>query len=278
MPHVSRLLLLLATVVSALGMPAPGPLAQGAPSANTAPADPVREAEEALLASVDRAESGGDDAMLANAVRNLAMLYQTLARYSEARPLQERALALRESALGRDHADVLQSLADLALIDIAEGKVATAEQRYERILATQRRLYGRAAPQTAITVNSLARLHASRGDLRRAVGLYRDELAILETVNGTDSIRLVSTLTTLADLERRREHVPAAEKHYVRAMQIAEADGAPASQRRLAEILEAYAALLSPLPGRATESVRLAQQAADLRALNPGVDRRAGSD
>jgi tetratricopeptide (TPR) repeat protein len=139
MPRASHRLPLLASLIGALGVLAGGAVAQQAPFANPPPEDPAREAEEALLASVQRTEGSQDAVATANALRNLASFYHTQARYAEARTLHERALALRETTLGRDHADVLQSLTDLALLDIAEGNAATATERYERVLRAQRK-------------------------------------------------------------------------------------------------------------------------------------------
>lgn len=259
--------------------PAPAP-AQDQPSALTSHGtDPAQEAEDALLGAVERSEAAGSDpTILAANLRNLALFYYTRQRFAEARPLHERALAVREQALGATHADVIQSLDDLALLDVAEGRLESAATRYREALRIQRRLFGRRAPQTAITINNTARLEALLGNHKRAAQLYGDELAILERAHGSGSIRLVSTLSTLAELDVVLGRTAAAEAAYRRGLAIAEADGSSAAQRRLAEILEGYAALLAQLPGRAAEGATLATRAATLREGNLGVDRRAGAD
>jgi tetratricopeptide (TPR) repeat protein len=259
--------------------PAPAP-AQDQPSAvDSHGADPVQEAEDALLGAVERSETAGTaPTLLAANLRNLALFYYTRQRYAEARPLHERALAVRERALGATHPDVVQSLDDLALLDVAEGKLESAATRYREALRIQRKLFGRRASQTAITINNTARLEALLGNHKRAAQLYDDELAILEREHGSGSIRLVSTLATLAELDVALGRTAGAEAAYRRGLAIAEADGSPAAQRRLAELLEGYAALLSQQPSRAAEGATLAARAATLREGSLGVDRRAGAD
>ena len=52
----------------------------------------------------------------------LARLYCAQGKYDEAVPLHERALAIREKALGPDHPDTGQSLNNLAFLYQAECK------------------------------------------------------------------------------------------------------------------------------------------------------------
>jgi tetratricopeptide (TPR) repeat protein len=56
-------------------------------------------------------------------------------RYSEAIPLAQRALAIREKSLGPDHPDVATSLNNLALLYNNQGRYADAEPLYKRSLA-----------------------------------------------------------------------------------------------------------------------------------------------
>ncbi len=245
-----------------------------------APSDsPAAEAEEALLNAVRRSEQApADPASLGTSLRNLGIFYQTRGRGDDARPLLERALAVRQKALGRAHPDVVQSLDDLALLAVGTGDVASAEQLYKRVLRGQRKLYGHDDIRTAITINNLALLNANRGELRRAAALYREELALLETAYGSDSVRLVTTLETLGRLAVEQGDTPEAEALYRRAIALAESSSAPASTRRLIDLLDRYAALLAVEPERAADAEAVAQRAAELRTRPPSVDRRIGTD
>jgi tetratricopeptide (TPR) repeat protein len=246
--------------------------------AGTSP-DEVREAEEALIAAVGRSEAlGNDESSLAANLRNLAIFYQTRGRYAEARRLHERALSVRTRAFGRTNAPVAQSLDDLALLAVGEGRLRDAERLYERALRIQERLYGAGDIRTASDINNLALLHARQMRFAKATKLYLRELAILEQTYGASSIRLVSSLETLAGLHAARSQTADAEALYRRAIAIAEADDAPASERRLVELLDAYAALLRPLADRAADAFALAARADTLRATSPGADRRSARD
>src|SRR6266567_3020464 len=61
-------------------------------------------------------------------------LYQR-GRYAEAEPLFERALAIREKALGRDHPYIALSLNNLAELYGAQGRYTEAEPLHQRALA-----------------------------------------------------------------------------------------------------------------------------------------------
>jgi tetratricopeptide (TPR) repeat protein len=56
-------------------------------------------------------------------------------KFSEAVPLAQQALAIREKALGPDHPDVAKSLNSLALLYAKQGRYADAEPLYKRSLA-----------------------------------------------------------------------------------------------------------------------------------------------
>jgi tetratricopeptide (TPR) repeat protein len=260
-----------AAIAGGLFQPA---FAQTAAVAAAERANVVQEAEDALLVAVARAETAADVGTLARALRDLAIFYHTQNRLSEARQLHERALAVRERAFGRTHADVLQSLGDLALLAVAESRLEEATRLYSRVLRAERQIHGRDDLRTAIAVNNLALTYARSGKPGRAVRLYREELAMLEAAYGTSSVRLVSSLETLAKLEVERGETAAAEALFRRAISIAESDNTPAASRRLLSAVESYAALLTTLPQRRAEADSLLVRAETIRAANPGADRR----
>ena len=72
---------------------------------------------------------------MADSLDNLGILLQTLGDPAGARPLHERALAIREKALGPEHPDTAASLNSLANLLAAQGDLAAARPLYERALA-----------------------------------------------------------------------------------------------------------------------------------------------
>ena len=68
-------------------------------------------------------------------LNNLAALYRAQGQYAKAEPLYQRALAIREKALGAAHPQVAMSLNNLAEFYDNQGRYAKAEPLYQRALA-----------------------------------------------------------------------------------------------------------------------------------------------
>ena len=85
------------------------------------------------------------------------------ARYEEALPLHQRALALWEQVLGPTHPDVAWSLNNLAIIYRVQGRFAEALPLYQRALALREQGLGLAHPDVAMSLNNLADLHRAQG-------------------------------------------------------------------------------------------------------------------
>ena len=106
------------------------------------------EAEKQWLAALQEAENfGPEDPRLATSLNNLAVLYRAQAKYAEAEPLYQRALAIQEKVLGPEHPDVANSLNNLAFLYGAQGKYAEAEPLYQRSLAIWEKALGPEHPQ-----------------------------------------------------------------------------------------------------------------------------------
>src|SRR2546423_2636566 len=76
----------------------------------------------------------------ASALNQKVIELYSAGKYAEAIALAQRALAIREKALGADHPDVATSLNNLALLYKNQGRYADAEPLYKRSLA----IYGTA--------------------------------------------------------------------------------------------------------------------------------------
>jgi CHAT domain-containing protein len=86
-------------------------------------------------------------------LKNLALLYNHQSRYAQAGPFYKRALAIREKALGPDHADVAELLNDLATLYGNQGRYADALPLVRRTLSNN----------TAATRAALPVLFGARG-------------------------------------------------------------------------------------------------------------------
>ena len=78
--------------------------------------------------------------------------------YAAARPYYERALAIRQQALGADHPATARSLNNLGALLDTMGDYAAARPYYERALAIFERKLGPNHPTTQIVRNNLAAL------------------------------------------------------------------------------------------------------------------------
>lgn len=86
-------------------------------------------------------------------------LYQE-GRYEDAIPHAERALALREKAIGPEHSNVATSLNNLAELYCARGRYADAEPLYLHALAIREKALGKDHPDVATSLNSLSAFYA----------------------------------------------------------------------------------------------------------------------
>jgi tetratricopeptide (TPR) repeat protein len=124
------------------------------------------------------------------------------AAYSAARPLLERALAIREEQRGPEHPSTAQSLNDLALLLKTQGDLAAARPLYERALAIREKALGPEHPNTAQSLNNLGLLLKTRGDLAAARPLHERALDIREKVLGSEHPDTATSLNNLAGLLR----------------------------------------------------------------------------
>jgi CHAT domain-containing protein/Tfp pilus assembly protein PilF len=143
-------------------------------------------------------------------------------RYADAIPIAQRALTLRENALGRDHPDVATSLNNLAFLYVRQGRYAEAEPLYQRSLAIREKALGRDHPDVAISLNNLAILYYSEGRYADAEPLYQRSLAIREKPLGRDHPNVAPVLNNLAAMYRNQGRYADAEPLSQRSLAIAE--------------------------------------------------------
>jgi CHAT domain-containing protein/Tfp pilus assembly protein PilF len=153
--------------------------------------------------------------------RQVVELYEA-GRYDEAIPLAERALAIREKALGAEHLAVAQSLNSLAILYEAKGNYGRAEPLYQRTLTLREKLQGAEHPEVATALNNLGGLNYIKGDYARAEPLYQRALAIREKLLGAEHPGIATPLNNLALLYHVKGDYARAEPLYRRALAIRE--------------------------------------------------------
>ena len=103
------------------------------------------QAEKQFISALRAAEEfGPSDGRLATSLNNLAWLYQLQARYEEAEPLHQRAMAINETTLAPDNPVVAKGLNNLGLLYLRQAKYDQAEPLLGRALEIWERTLGRA--------------------------------------------------------------------------------------------------------------------------------------
>src|SRR3972149_6361581 len=122
------------------------------------------EAEEKFSAALKEAEAfGPEDPRLAAIPNTRPPLPAPGAQPAGAEPLSRQALAIREKALGAEHADVAASLENLGSIYAAQGQYARAEPLLRRALGIREKTLGPEQPEVAQSLNALVELARARG-------------------------------------------------------------------------------------------------------------------
>ncbi|MCY1077668.1 CHAT domain-containing tetratricopeptide repeat protein [Archangium lansingense] len=151
-----------------------------------------------------------------------AMRSRAEGRFADAVPPAERALELREAALGNAHPEVARCLSLLGVLHMELQDYVRAEQLHQRALAIREAALGRDHPDAAASLNSLALLYKHQGDYRRAVPLLQRALEIWEAALGGNHPHVAAALQNLAQLYNLQGLYARAEPLYVRALGIFE--------------------------------------------------------
>lgn len=143
------------------------------------------------------------------------------ARYDEAEPLYQRALAISEQTLGSLHDDVANCLLGLGGLYYRQGKYAKAEPLYQRALAIREQSWGPAHTKVASCLNALALLYSDQGKYALAEPLFERALSI-EEQGGSTHPEVATKLNNLATLYQQQGKYAEAEPLHQRALSIRE--------------------------------------------------------
>jgi tetratricopeptide (TPR) repeat protein len=104
----------------------------------------------------------------------------TVKGFADARVLHERALAIREQALGPGHPDVAQSLNSLANVHLAVGAHATARAMYESAISIREQALGPRHPKVGASLSNLAAVHLAEKKPQDALPLLERAVSIFD--------------------------------------------------------------------------------------------------
>ncbi len=190
-------------------------------------------------------------------------------RTAEALPLHQRALRIREAALGPDHPDVATALNDVGWTLSALGRAAEALPLQQRALRIREAALGPDHPEITGALAYVGRALSTLGRAAEALPLHERALRIDEAAFGPDHPEVATDLNligwALSALGRAAEALPL----HQRALRIDEAAFGP-DHPEVATDLNLIGWALSAL-GRAAEALPLQQRALriDEAALGP---------
>lgn len=145
-----------------------------------------------------------------------------LAEYPQAERAVQRALALRERALGLMHPDMAISLNTLAILYRVQGRYTEALPCFQRALAIREQTLGPTHPLVAQSLNTLANLYWVQGQFTQALPCFQRALTIREQTLGPTHPDLAISLSNLANLYQVQGQSAKALPLYQRALAILE--------------------------------------------------------
>ncbi len=156
-------------------------------------------AKELLATGVARVDSlSAQPETQAQLLDVIGRVYQSLGRFGEARPLLDRALAIRRRVLGSRHAAVGDSLTHLGDLLILQGRLPEAATAVTEALAIHEATSGRESAAAAEDLGLLGAALASQNDRVKAKALLDEALAIRRRVLKPDDPAIAENLSALA--------------------------------------------------------------------------------
>jgi tetratricopeptide (TPR) repeat protein len=169
----------------------------------------ARSLQERALVIFEARPDGHDRPDTARGLNNLGLILRAQFDLKSARAAHERALAIRETSLGRDHPETADSLSNLALVltDLVltdQDHSAEALALHKRALATREASLGPNHPLTARSLHNVANLLREQGDPTTARRLLERALGIREVALGPKHPHTARSLHSLANLLREQ--------------------------------------------------------------------------
>ncbi|MBD2540372.1 tetratricopeptide repeat protein [Coleofasciculus sp. FACHB-SPT36] len=159
---------------------------------------------------------------LATDLNNLALLYESQGRYSEAEPLYLQAIDIDKKSLPADHPGIATDLNNLAGLYESQGRYSEAEPLYLQALDIDKKSLPADHPEIATHLNNLAGLYRNQGRYSEAEPLYLQAIDINKKSLPADHPHIATGLNNLAELYRSQGRYSEAEPLYLQALEISD--------------------------------------------------------
>jgi tetratricopeptide (TPR) repeat protein len=137
-------------------------------------------------------------------------------RYSEATPLAQRLLAIREKELGPNDPEIATLSYWLGSLYQNQNRYAEAEPLFKRALAVREKAFGPDHPDVAESIYDLAILYKYQSRYGEAEPLFKRSLTIYERTLGRDHPSLSKLYSNLAQVYQAQDRQGDAEALYKR--------------------------------------------------------------
>jgi len=154
-----------------------------------------------------------------------ALLNLGLGNTPEVRALAERAVSIREQALGPDHPDLAAALYTQGRLELGQGRLDEGQATLERCLAIRVKAHGPHHEQTAIVEMQLGRALVMRDAPSAAEPFIRRAIATFETLPGDQLQRLAFAWAALGDVLLKLDHYDESESAYRQSLALHEQSG-----------------------------------------------------
>ena len=139
---------------------------------------------------------------------SLGALHLRRGLYAEAEPYYQRAVLIRERALGLAHPELAASLSNLGNLYVVQRKYLDAKARYLRALDIQEKALGPESLAVATTLTNLSvLLDRQGGQYAEAVKYALRALKIREKTLGPTQSSVAASLSSLRRLSRKRRAI-----------------------------------------------------------------------
>ncbi len=177
-----------------------------------------RELLERGLAQADRLS--GDPVMQAQLLATIGRVYESLGEFAKARPPVERALQLREAALGATHLDVAESRRRLGVLLRHLGDRSGSERELRRALEIDRPQQPAGGVALAADLHELGHTLVELGRYEEGERLFREALAMRRAALGGVHQDVADSLSGVAYARSRQGFPKEAVSLYAEALQI----------------------------------------------------------
>jgi tetratricopeptide (TPR) repeat protein/tRNA A-37 threonylcarbamoyl transferase component Bud32 len=155
-------------------------------------------------------------------LNNIGNVRESQGKLEDALTHHERALVIREEALGARHPHVAASLDNIGVVLRGRGKLADALTHHERALAIFEDALGSRHPDVAAALNNIGNVLEDQGEPEAALTHYERALAIFAEALGPRHVHVAVALDNIGNVLRRQGKLEDALTHYERALAISE--------------------------------------------------------